>query len=324
LTINPVPARPVLQGDTNGFRFFCQNPGTPTSVTIRLNPVQGVSFIWSGSSSGTGDTLKVMTNGNISIRAISNGCTSAVRTVQVQERSTPPAPLIFPQDPAGCIGYVSLAIQQPGVGQIYFWTPGNLQGPTAPINVVGNNMPYVAQTVVGGCTSQVSTPSNVTVYPQPPTPELDSVGIDTLQVTLPLVGGQYQWFFNTFPIDNKTSSKLKVLASGPYFVVVTNSNGCKDTSEVINITLVSNRNLAGQNGRVQIYPNPNSGTFTLSSDAPQNGERVEIFDAIGKLVYRQKMETRERVFDLRLPTGVYQLRIVGKDGRRYLEKLVIR
>lgn len=78
-----------------------------------------------------------------------------------------------------------------------------------------------------------------------------------------------------------------------------------------------------ENSGIQIYPNPNSGTFNISSDGLQAGDQLEIFDAIGKVVHRQKFGSEKAVLNLPLPAGVYQLRIFGKDDRRYLEKLVI-
>lgn len=64
--------------------------------------------------------------------------------------------------------------------------------------------------------------------------------------------------------------------------------------------------------KTSVYPNPNSGTFFLEAD---KGNKIEIYDMAGKLVYRKKLIKNKQKINLNnLPKASYIVKIKGKDN----------
>jgi hypothetical protein len=55
-----------------------------------------------------------------------------------------------------------------------------------------------------------------------------------------------------------------------------------------------------------VYPNPSNGIFKISLS--QAGAEIHIFDAMGRPVFHQQVETQQAFIDLsRFPSGIYFL-----------------
>lgn len=167
-----------------------------------------------------------------------------------------------------------------------------------------------------GCTA-ASVPIAITVYALPPVSITELV--DTLTST-PAVS--YQWYFDNQLIAGGTGQALLAMHTGNYFVQVTDSNGCTNTSSIVHVnTAISDIN-AGYG--VKLYPNPGSGYFTLEfSDDVQR--EVEITDALGRTLMQPIKVERQKNFDLEnLPAGVYFMRIRQGEGVRSVEFSVVK
>ncbi len=121
-------------------------------------------------------------------------------------------------------------------------------------------------------------------------------------------------------IINDTNRVLNPYLSGAYSVELT-VNGCKDTSScysIIGYGLGLNEDyLLNQ---VLIYPNPNSGIFTLQLNKGLNVDRLFITDINGRLI---KEITPQKTLNYEISfegaSGIYFLNLVSENERRTLK-----
>ena len=132
----------------------------------------------------------------------------------------------------------------------------------------------------------------------------------------------YSWVRDGVAVPGSNSATLPVTvnALGSYAVVVTNGQGCSNTSALMVIGDSASRNLF-------IWPNPNDGQFTVSYHATSQTNpthTITVYDSKGSYVFRgtynidspyQRMEV-----DLRkLSSGVYHIALTDKTGKRLAE-----
>ena len=160
-------------------------------------------------------------------------------------------------------------------------------------NAVGTN----------GCITPSTNSITVTVNPLP-TPTVTQVGADLTTG----IFSSYQWLLNTSIIPTATSQTYTPTSSGNYQVIVTDSNGCSDTSSVFpfiftgiySATLLENYSFSISGNDIQV-------TFNESAI-------VEIYDALGRKYYSSTQQSHL----VKLPTGVYVLR-----SNYFVRKIVV-
>jgi hypothetical protein len=103
---------------------------------------------------------------------------------------------------------------------------------------------------------------------------------------------------------------------GKVSVKVTNAGGCSDSSDLnVNVGSVGTNELSVSN-KVQIYPNPNNGSFAIDV-LNSNIEQVDIFNSIGQLIWSYTSnETKQSVLEVRLKTtpGIYTVSVKTESG----------
>jgi hypothetical protein len=172
-------------------------------------------------------------------------------------------------DSAGCYGYAQYMLTLIYASVSITGPNGFCPGDTIALNATGNNLDTyswsngdttssilvsaagtysVAITTTAGCTASSSV--NITAYTAPnPVITFSSPVISTTTTF-----ASYQWLLNGAPVSGATAQQYTVLQNGNYSVVVTNANGCSDTSAAYNITdLAMNETQAGA---LHVYPNP--------------------------------------------------------------------
>ena len=89
------------------------------------------------------------------------------------------------------------------------------------------------------------------------------------------------------------------------------------TSDTITINFATGIDDARRDGVLRLYPNPNNGSFTLSLPASSQPAELEVINAVGQLVHRQKA-VPAGVVRVNLPSnitaGVYSLRLISGSG----------
>jgi hypothetical protein len=94
--------------------------------------------------------------------------------------------------------------------------------------------------------------------------------------------------------------KTDFLASGQYAMAVGSPSAA-----------IADRNQV----KLYLYPNPSRGNLLIRVSEPEFAGRVEIVDAVGRVVKRLKMDGNElRVNTSRFPAGIYYVRVIGPDG----------
>ncbi len=135
---------------------------------------------------------------------------------------------------------------------------------------------YYVVTASNACTTIVD---SVLVIVNPlPAPVITRVG-DTLQINSKYL--LYNWVLNGSAAGNHTN-KLLITANGNYMVEVTDSFGCLGASQSFNVTGLAVNKISEQGG-MQLYPNPNTGWFTIQFSDNMTHE-VEIADALGRVI----------------------------------------
>ncbi len=79
---------------------------------------------------------------------------------------------------------------------------------------------------------------------------------------------------------------------------------------------------------VEIYPNPNAGTFQITISEHSHALEFSIHDLFGKTVWRGEIPpgqpSQELVLKDHLQDGIYFLKVLGKDGRFITKKLIVK
>lgn len=148
-----------------------------------------------------------------------------------------------------------------------------------------------------------------------------------------LLNAHYLWqssmaeFVN--PQGNSTMTlKWKQQGIGSLRVILTDSNGCKDTSDYfqVNVLALGLQNNPGISD-FSLWPNPNNGFFFISLLLNQSQEyHFEVLNVQGETVWQDFRKIDAGRYDLHLnlqePSGLYFLKIISQDGT-YMHKFVI-
>ncbi|MBL4669940.1 MAG: T9SS type A sorting domain-containing protein [Flavobacteriales bacterium] len=178
---------------------------------------------------------------------------------------------------------------------------------------------YVTVTNISGCKA-VSDTVNVMWHPLPLKPTVLVVGNDTLIYPTNL---NLQWYFNSGALPGETDTLHIAQNNGDYYVQVTDSFGCKNTSDTVSIIILGIENVI--NNVATIYPNPTSGTINIKLKAT-NVTSVIIINLLGEVLLEQKVE--EGVIDnlkfniSGFSEGVYYVKLKTSQ-KNYLQKLIL-
>lgn len=127
----------------------------------------------------------------------------------------------------------------------------------------------------------------------------------------------YQWLRNGQVIAGATDSTYTYGQNGDYQVVVTNANGCSDTSDIFSVTHLSINDKASVANQIIIFPNPTKDHLTIQSPIAVN---IAIMDIQGRIITQLKQAKQCSLKEL--PAGLYLLRITDKNDQ-YIKTIKI-
>jgi hypothetical protein len=182
--------------------------------------------------------------------------------------------------------------------------------------IISGNYSVVA-TNTYGCTQSAT--ANVLINPNPPKPNFAING--NVFITF-LTGVSYQWYLNGNAISGAINNLYTANQSGTYKLCVTDSNGCFNCSDslVFNSTGISSNNLSEF---VNVYPNPNDGTFQIKLNSFIADDVVQIINTLGQIVYEEKISnTNQLTIQSELEQGVYYLRLKNNYSGQTLKVVV--
>jgi hypothetical protein len=203
------------------------------SIQLNASATGATNFIWSpstGLSASTGFSVTASPLSNITYTAtVSGGCTGSA-TIPITVNSNPTAAII----PIGNINLCSgnSVILTASGGNSYLWSTG---ATTNQITVSLGGTYFVTVTNSNSCTSSAS--KVVTIISNPiavinPTGNINLCSGSSTTLTAS-GGNSYLWS------TGATTNQITVSSGGNYFVTVTNSNGCTNSTSKV-VTLVSN------------------------------------------------------------------------------------
>jgi len=176
---------------------------------------------------------------------------------------------------------------------------------------------------------------------------------DSVTLNATNLGSNYsvQWYRTNISMENATNYSQVVKQPGTYKVVTKNlTNGCSRISGSSAIVAVSCR-IAGDissgttaplteseakftandlSQGVNIFPNPNNGTFTFAYDGEEYGDAVlQVMNSMGQMIYTTNVNVNEGGYtqDLQLgdnsSQGIYIVRLII-NGHSYDSRVLVR
>jgi hypothetical protein len=90
-------------------------------------------------------------------------------------------------------------------------------------------------------------------------------------------------------------------------------SSCNDTSDSATLTVIDNISVEENEFIINLYPNPNNGTFTISIKKELLGNSMQIIDKSGRIVKNIVLTSESQKLDLpELTKGKYQIQIIEK------------
>ena len=159
---------------------------------------------------------------------------------------------------------------------------------------------------------------SVLINPQPSTPTITLNGYILHSNAL----NGNQWYNQNGPINLATNQDYTVTASGNYYVIVTLLGCSSDTSNIIHV-VISGIEQNKNNKTIEVYPNPVSDELTIEKEGNIAIINFEIFNAIGKCVFKGNMLEKTIIPTNSFSPGIYLIKLEtltdGQAGNKTYE-----
>jgi len=138
-----------------------------------------------------------------------------------------------------------------------------------------------------------------------------------------------QWYLNdTLVVNGGTSSHLKPTKSGSYKTVVTDTNGCSKSSNVINVAVTALNDLLVGEIKLTSSPNPSKGLVNISFEMNvKKNLTLEIFNTVGQKVHEENYPGFIGKYNKTLDMSSYGSDMfilkINHNSKTYIRKILI-
>ena len=217
---------------------------------------------------------------------------------------------------------------------LYSWKFGDLatsssQSPRHRYNIGGVSKTYnvtLVAIVPGGCSDSISKPVSVNAKPKSDFTFTTS-GRKVYFIATQTGNTVYQWRFGDGGSSNTPNTQYDYLnfPSGKYTtcLAVVNAAGCfSETCKEVSITggVEKLTKLSG----VQVYPNPNKGSFTITIEDVKSDISISVYNLLGDVVKTIETSPLKSTYsvDLNVSNGVYMVKVTN-GGLTSTQKVTI-
>ncbi len=244
-----------------------------------------------------------------------NGCT-ATADVNITQPASVLAISLASQNNILCYGGSGDATANVATGGTspysYSWSPN---GGT---NLVASNLSAGTYTITATDANSCTTTASTTIT-QPATAM--TITHDSIDQVWPcngeagvIVNGGTAPYTYLWTTGNQTNDTIQSQCAGSYCCSITDNNGCSLTT-CVTVKLTTGTNSPDNSSSVNIYPDPNSGYFTITGIS--QGQVIELYNYLGQKMETQSVSSLQSAihFDISArPSGIYLVKILGKDG----------
>ncbi|MFN0176999.1 MAG: HYR domain-containing protein [Saprospiraceae bacterium] len=320
---------PNLTCPANIFSSYCAGPvnySQPVATdncAVMPGNIQLISGLPSGSMFPIGNTVQTFSytdgGGNSGV------CSFSVNITGPSTQST----VIQPVTCTNMCNGTALLTVSGGNGPFNIQWSNGQSGPLAS-NLCAGNYTYMVSDLAGCVQSgsvSVSQPSALLIFVEQVEHDHGNTGTGTIQIGVS--GGvpsyTYQWTRNGAFFTN--TQDLANLFQGQYVAIVTDANGCTNSSGVITVSNLVGTKAPEWTQTLLLSPNPANEMVKIDFGAPLGQAAVlRLSDLNGRMVTTQQIEVtaQQVVFDVSsLPSGLWLIQISLEDGQRTMRKLVV-
>ncbi|MBD3638709.1 MAG: T9SS type A sorting domain-containing protein [Crocinitomicaceae bacterium] len=320
ITVNPctAPNQPsVISGPTT----ICELSANTYSVTSDPNATSYAWSLpggWTGSSTTNSISTTAGTTGGVISVTASNSCgTSSAQTLTVAVNGTVPAtPGTITGDTEVCKNSTNVySISAVSGADSYSWSlPSGWTGSSTTTSISATSTTTggtISVSAVNTCGTSSPSTLNVNITSHDLT-----VSVSDSILTSNDTVSNYQWYDCNLQsiLVGETDQSYTAASTGAYAVIL-DLNGCIDTSNCVQVTIVGLNNLVAED--LLLFPNPASSSFVLKG-VYTNTYMVSIYNAQGELI-KSITSNEEHLYSIDdLLPGVYILSINSKEGKRNL------
>lgn len=280
------------------------------SMILTVEPVPE-SFYWTRDDvpiAGATPSIVIDHPGRYRVLAEYNHCQRSSNVVEISSGALPDISIVSAGQSPYCPGD-TLKLQNNLVADRFEWLRnGEPVANNTPFLVLGQNGDYVLRVSKNGCTL-----------------ESEQLSVQMLESSRPVIAQQgnllsathalnWQWYRDGAPIENANQQTYTVEENGEYFVQAEYENGCRISSNTLNVILTAVE-AAPALAAIRGYPNPVSNIFYLTGKAFVEPLQLRLLNATGQLVTELHWDSGELLIDLRpYPSGIYFLQLHNSQG----------